>query len=284
MIFTLDIGGTYTKFAHIDNNKIIKKGKWETTDNFQLIIDKIDSVICPDVEYIGISSGGFWDKDGKSIGYETVESTSENNLKKSLSKKYDCPVFIENDARCALLAEKKYGALKDYKNAVMFVLGSSLGCAVMINKELYSGNTNQAGAMFMMPEYYDCDTYRFDKSANSIALTKKYDPSLNMGNMLLLEEKALSNDESALSLIEEYTRAVALKCWYAYLMYDPECIALGGGIAKSKYIVKKIQEHLNSFFKIDKSTRIPLILNAQFQEDSNLIGAALLDNRGHCNM
>lgn len=151
MTFTLDIGGTYTKYAHIDNGEIISKGKWETTGDFQHIVEKIAGVIYRPVEYIGISSGGFWDKNGKSIGYETVESTSENHLTKTLSGKFGCPVYIENDARCALIAEKEYGVLKNRQNAVLFVLGSSLGCAVMINGKLYSGNTNQAGAMFMMP-------------------------------------------------------------------------------------------------------------------------------------
>lgn len=281
MIFTLDIGGTYTKYALIDNDKIISKGKWDTTESFDVLLEEIDGVICRDVEYIGISSGGFWNKDGFSIGYETVESTSENNLKKSLSKKYGCPVFIENDARCALLAEKEYGALKGAENAVLFVLGSSLGCAVMINGRLYTGATNQAGAMFMMPEYYDGSAYRFDEKANSIKLTKEFDSSLERGNMLLIEEKALQNNEKATELIESYSKAVALKCWYSYLAYDPQLIVIGGGISNSQYIIGKIKYYLNCFFEKDKSTRKPKIINAQFGGDSNLLGASLLNRQSN---
>ncbi|MGN1444615.1 MAG: ROK family protein [Acutalibacteraceae bacterium] len=276
MIFTLDIGGTYTKYAVIDNEKIIRKGKWRTVDDFRMLLEKIDSVMCSPVVRIGISSGGFWDENGKSIGYETVESTSENRLTKVLSEKYGCPVFIENDARCALLAEKKYGVLKDCRNAVLFVLGSSLGCAVLINGTLFSGSTKQAGAMFMMPEYYDEDSYRFDERANSIKLTKKFDASLECGDMLLIEKAALQNDKKAAELIESYAKTVALKCWYAYLAYDPELIALGGGISNSEYITDRIQYYLNGFFELDKSTRTPKITKTQFGEDSNLLGASLL--------
>ncbi|MGN1124146.1 MAG: ROK family protein [Eubacterium sp.] len=277
MIFTLDIGGTYTKYALIDNDQIISKGKWDTTEGFDALLEEIDSVICRDVEYIGISSGGFWDRNGGSIGYETIESTSKNNLKNSLSIKYGCPVFIENDARCALLAEKEYGALKNAENAVLFVLGSSLGCAVMINGKLYTGSTNQAGAMFMMPEYFDGDVYRFDENANSIKLTKKIDSSLERGNMILIEEKALKGDEKAGKLIEGYSKAVALKCWYSYLAYDPEFIVMGGGISSSQYIADKINYYLNCFFEKDKSTRKPKIIKAHFGSDSNLLGASLLN-------
>ena len=276
MIFTLDIGGTYTKYAHIDNGKIINKGKWQTVKDFLMLVRLIDSVIDSNVDYIGISSGGFWNENGNSIGYETVESTSKNNLTEFLSEKYKCPVYIENDARCALIAEKRYGVLKDNRNAVLFVLGSSLGCAVMIDGKLFSGSTNQAGAMFMMPEYYDGRLYQFDKTANSIALTQEYDASLKRGNMLLLEEMAVQNNEKAKDLIESYTKAVALKCWYAYLMYDPELIVLGGGISNSQYITDKIIYYLDCFFENDKSIRKPTIVHTKFGSDSNLLGAALL--------
>ena len=276
MIFTLDIGGTYTKYAHIDNGKIVNKGKWQTVNDFLMLVRLIDNVICSPVDYIGISSGGFWNENGISIGYETLESTSKNNLTDYLSEKYKCPVYIENDARCAIIAEKEYGVLKEHENAVLFALGSSLGCAVMINGKLYKGTTNQAGAMFMMPEYYDGNNYQYDKWANSIELTKEFDPSAKKGDMLLLEEKAEQGNEKATELIERYSKAVALKCRYAYLMYDPEIIVLGGGISNSKYITEKIQNHLESFFENDKSKRKPIIVTAKFGNDSNLLGASIL--------
>ncbi|MGN0532315.1 MAG: ROK family protein [Eubacterium sp.] len=276
MIFTLDIGGTYTKYANIENHKIINKGKWETTNDFSALVSNIDSVISSPVDYIGISSGGFWDKNGKSIGYETLESTSKNSLTDYLSKKYDCPAYIENDARCALLAEKEYGVLKKNENAVLFVLGSSLGCAVMIDGKLFLGSTYQAGAMFMMPEYYNGSDYRYDKWANSIALTKEYNNSMSRGDMLLLEKEALNGDEKAIDLLDRYAGTVALKCWYSYLVYDPEIIVLGGAISNSTYITDKIKYHLDCFFENDKSTRKPKIINTRFGSDSNLLGAAML--------
>lgn len=276
MIFTLDIGGTYTKYAHIANGEIVSKGKWKTTDDFSELLKNIDSVIASSVERIGISCVGFWNANGDPVGCSSLNSIVKNPLVKTLADKYRCPVRIENDARCALLAEAKYGALKDTQNAVLFVLGSSLGCAVQLDGKLFAGATRQAGAMFMMPEFYDGDSYSFDEAANSIRLTKAYDPTATSGNMLLLEEKALAGDEKAAALLEQYAKAVSLKCWYAYLAYDPECIALGGGIANSSYIFEKICFYVKHFFEKDTSGRTPTLLRTQFGEDSNLLGAALL--------
>ncbi len=63
---------------------------------------------------------------------------------------------------------------------------------------------------------------------------------------------------------------------YAYLAYDPELIALGGGISNSESITDRIKHYLDGFFELDKSTRKPLITRTQFGEDSNLLGASLL--------
>lgn len=223
-----------------------------------------------------ISSGRFWDANGKAIGYLTIAHFSEYKLTDLLSKKYGCPVYIENDARCSLLAEKELGVLRDCKNAVQFVLGSSLEYTVMLNSDIYCGSAKQAGAMFMMPEFYDGNTYHFDQDANSISLTREYDPSSESGNMLLLEEKAAAHDPRAAVLIEKCAKAVALKCRYAYLMYDPD-ILFGGGISNNKSITGKIEHELNMFFDMDKTGRMPNIIFNHFGEDGNLLGAALLE-------
>lgn len=50
-----------------------------------------------------------------------------DRLKKEL--KYD-NIHIKNDAKCAALCEKKYGALKPYNNSIFFCLGTGIGGAV----------------------------------------------------------------------------------------------------------------------------------------------------------
>lgn len=278
MIFTLDIGGTYTKYAFVENWRITQKGKWETTQDLPALLKNIDQVLCERPDYIGISSGGFWKTNGVSVGYETIKATSDPSFVKTLKEKYDCKVYIENDARCALLAEREWGVLKNEAHGVLFVLGSSLGCAVLLNGIPLCGITGQAGAMFMMPERFDAAGIVCDQDANSIWLTQAYRGEASAGDMLLLEQKAMSGDSRAQELIATYAKAVALKCWYAYLMYDPACIVLGGGISNSHLIVEKIKAETKKFFKNDISGRTPCFRHTLFGEDSNLLGAALLGN------
>lgn len=275
MYFALDIGGSYTKFAVIDNETIIKKGKWRTEDDIGYLLENVSKHICSDVKYIGISTGGFW-QDEKAIAYETLESTKDGKFIKILKETYNCPVKIDNDAHCALLCEKEWGVLKNAHNAVMFVLGSSIGCSVLINGKLFKGATGQAASMFKMPEQVDSDNYICDETINSIKFTKKFDENAGRSNMLLIEEKSTLGDKKATEFLNKYSKTVALDCWYAYLMYDPSCIVLGGGIANSDCILRKVKFYLDEFFVLDKSTRKPNLLKTAFGEESNLLGATLL--------
>ena len=55
---------------------------------------------------------------------------------------FDIPVLLKNDAKCAGLAEKTYGALKEYQDAVFLCLGTGIGGAVCQNGEAIPSNEN----------------------------------------------------------------------------------------------------------------------------------------------
>ena len=173
-IFVLDIGGTYTKYAYFIDGNIEESGKWNTIYDYDKLIEKVSSTIKPDNLYgIGISSGGFWNKEGISQGFETIECTADGRFVNFLKEKYHCPVRIENDARCASICQKILGD-KSINDFVFFALGSSLGCGVVIDGKILRGANNQAGSMFAMPEFFDGQKYISDYFANSLKRSKDY--------------------------------------------------------------------------------------------------------------
>lgn len=40
MVLTIDIGGTYTKYALVQDGTLVKKGKWKTVEDFRMILEK----------------------------------------------------------------------------------------------------------------------------------------------------------------------------------------------------------------------------------------------------
>ena len=292
MILLIDIGGTYTKYGHLniieninDNNidkcliKMHKKGRWDTTFNYEELMLNIDNVIPQNLTKICISSGGFW-KDEKCISYATIPVTSSGNFIRDLKMKYSCNVVVENDARCALIAESNCGFLKGVENGAMVVLGSSIGCAIKVNGKLYKGNTSQAGSVFMMPEQICNDKYKFDYYGNTVTQLNEYKKHkrANMNcTMIDIENEYLNQCEISKDIIDNYAKVVALKCWYIYLMYDPALIVLGGGLSNSELIVNLVKRNLNEYFIMDKSKRIPEIIVSSLKDESNLIGAAMIE-------
>lgn len=274
MVLAVDIGGTYIKYGYVYGNTVEGANKFRTEFSFSKLCEKIDVLVNDNTERIAISSGGFWDNNGESIGYETIVEMRENNLVEYLKNKHNVPVTILNDARCALLCEKEYGALKGKENAVVFVLGSSVGCAVMINGKLYRGNHKKAGMFFKMPE--NLYPYIYEESANTVKLANKFWNGNADGKTIKeIGELSEKGDEKSLEYIKNYSDAIALKLFYSKLMYDPEIIAIGGGISKNDYLTENILKSYRQLLKeCGENDDIP-VAKTTFGEHSNLIGAVL---------
>lgn len=278
MILSIDIGGTYTKYGYVIDDNVMDKGKWATEFNFTRLCERIDALVTPEVTGIAISSGGFWEDSGKSIGYESIKDTADNNLVAYLKNKHKIAVNILNDARCALLCEKEYGVFKNADNAVMIVLGTSVGCALMFGGKLYKGKRKKAGMLFKMPE--NLSPYIYEENANTVKLAKKYFEQNNLPVQTFreIEDLAISGNEEAVDIIDAYSKAVALKLFYTKLMYDPEIIAVGGGISNSEYIVSHIKNtYQNLLSDYEEPNDTPIVKSA-YGQDSNLIGASIWFN------
>ena len=88
-----------------------------------------------DIELIGIASPGT-PKDGKLTNLVNL-GIDELDITKIIKKEFNGKIQINNDAKCAGLAEKQYGSLKDYDDAVFMCLGTGIGGAVFLGgKEL----------------------------------------------------------------------------------------------------------------------------------------------------
>jgi len=58
---------------------------------------------------------------------------------------FGLPIFLENDARSALVGEWKFGSAQGYDNVAMVMLGTGIGTSVLIEGKLLRGSHFQAG-------------------------------------------------------------------------------------------------------------------------------------------
>ena len=69
---------------------------------------------------------------------------SDVPLRTLLSERCGLPVYVENDASCAALAEASDGARIVHENLVMFTIGTGVGGGLVLNGKLYRGATSAA--------------------------------------------------------------------------------------------------------------------------------------------
>src|SRR3989344_1788612 len=107
-IVVVDLGGTNLRVALVSDGAIKKiiKRKTPKSNLTNEIIKEISKVITQDVKGIGMGTPGFF-KNGKVFNSPNLKINP--NLGKEIEKRFRKKVFIENDAKCAAIAELKYG-------------------------------------------------------------------------------------------------------------------------------------------------------------------------------
>ena len=147
----VDLGGTNIAAGIVDENgKIVLSGSTPTlagrpyqeiiADMGKLVNDLIAKmgITAADIESIGIGSPGAV-KDGYVV-FSNNLAWRNVPLTKELQKYINVPVYADNDANVAALAESTCGACKGYPNSVTVTLGTGIGGGIVINGKLYGGS------------------------------------------------------------------------------------------------------------------------------------------------
>ena len=125
-ILSIDIGGTFIKYALMDQDAAIlsrgkiptpQKGRTELVEAIGRLYDDM-----PDVEGIAISMPGIIDSEkgycvmGGALGYN-----DDFYFRHVLYERCPVKIVIENDAKCAAMAEARMGALKDVSDGLVLI-------------------------------------------------------------------------------------------------------------------------------------------------------------------
>ncbi|PJI07892.1 MULTISPECIES: ROK family protein [Clostridium] len=287
----IDVGGTFIKYAIMnDEAEFIEKGKEKTpSDNIENFVDTIGKIFDKyksRINGIAMSMPGRIDSDrGYLYSGGALLYNNDKDMGKTLSERCPVPISIENDGKCAALAEAWKGNLKDCDDGLVVVLGTGIGGGVIKNKRLHKGKHFVAGEFsFILTS--DAVPDPRDKYANTWATrggTKALCKMVADAKNLSIEEvdgyKAFeyinNGDESAIEALNNYCYRMAIQLYNLQYIYDPEKIAIGGGISKQKVLIDCIRENIEKHAK-DIAPAIllkPEIVPCKFFNDSNLIGA-----------
>ena len=149
----IDLGGTHIAVGVIsEKNTLIAKREMDIfkvqpenamkeyiLDNIKMLISQVlRDVGAPScvISKIGIAMPG---KIRNNIAYDIYNlGIKEFDIANALNEHYGVEVSIRNDAKCAALAEKALGNLKDYEDCVFLCLGTGIGGATFYQGKLIS--------------------------------------------------------------------------------------------------------------------------------------------------
>lgn len=281
----LDIGGTNIR-AGIVSEKGTKIGTFRSiptcahspretiiSNIVELIRSVCNQVDADEIAGIGIGCTGPLDNEnGIILDVANLPTLKYFNLKEAITKNFNTRFVLDNDANTYILGEAIYGAGKDAEAVLGFTLGTGLGSAFVLSKQIWQGVTGCAGEIWTSP-YKDGI---IEDYVSGTAISKNY--KLLTGEDLPaieIAELARKENQAALQVWKNFSTDLAFALSWSVNMMDPNVIILGGSLAKSADLyLDKVDRLFRKHICLPLVDIVSLKL-ASLGDDAGVIGAAI---------
>lgn len=229
--------------------------------------------------YITIGIPGIVDeKEGKHRLAPFMEPFQNMRLDLYLREKYGIPTLCGNSVDFGAIGEKWKGAGRDYRNIIYVNYGIGIGCALILNGELFSGANGAAGeAGFMLPGVQlQRDAFEEEGvmekriGGRELELRMKQQSNLPYTDIKELLLHANEPDFPGAELVEDIKRHVGLLLVNLVSVINPEIIILGGGIGKQ--LATQYPDYFQDFMAAHVPY-VPRLVPSLLDEKANLLGA-----------
>ena len=278
----IDVGGTAIKYLLTDKSaKIHKINEMKTNRDKGELFNSFDEIIAPhmnDIKGIALSFPGKINAENGIVNrVATFDWICDMPLKSILEEKYKKPVWIENDGKCAALAELWMGNLSDVKNGVVIGLGTEIAGGIIINGALYRGSNETAGEFSsILTDFKNLNNKkRFGKIGGHKNLTDAYKDKKCAIDSHELFEKYKEGDETAKEVVQDYAGTIAAGIVTIQSVLDAEKFCIGGGISTQDILIAEIKDKVHDFYsiKFHEAVTEPAIEKCHFGNASGCFGA-----------
>lgn len=286
----IDIGGTNTRIALIDEAyEIIQRIQFPTdVNNPHATLQKIQETVqsfSVAIAGVGLSCPGPLDlKQGIILDTPNLKGGWHGlAVSKELSARLKVPVFLENDANLACLAEAVLGQGKDYSYVQFLTISTGLGSGLVIDKKIYQGAHGFAHEIANIPLWRNGPSHGsiypggVEAICSGTAITTRAKKAgLDVEHAGDVYSLACSQNQTAIDIMEDAKEYLANTIAIIYAFVDPEIVILGGSVAiKIPEFVEDVEQRVKT--KVYPNIQ-PLVkvVKTNLSEDSGLLGAACL--------
>lgn len=305
----VDVGGTNTKYGLVNHRgEILEKGSLKTED-YPAVEDFIDALY-EKVSPLIMKHCGQRQFDGIGVGAPnanyyrgTIEQAPNLRWKgvvpfaELMTKKFEVPCKMTNDANAAALGEMMFGAARGMKDFIMITLGTGVGSGIIANGQLIYGHDGFAGELghtivkpggrkhWSTGSEGSLEAYA---SATGITITAKKmraefpDSMLNQYpegeiNSKVVYECAKHGDATAIEVFR-YTGQKLGEALANFVMFSsPEAILLFGGVIHAgDFILKPTKLHMERNLLPIFRNKVKLVFSELDEADAAILGASAL--------
>jgi glucokinase len=302
----VDLGGTKMAVGVVDSDQQIQYQGSEPSTGLseERLIEELTRELTeakearPDVVAAGLGIPATIDHD-RGVAIHAVNLTiTDVPIRDLMQERVGLPVFVDNDANVAALAEFLYGAGRGARDVVMLTIGTGIGGGLVLGGEVYRGSTGAAAELGHIvieengpPCQGNCPNHGcVEALASGTALGREglaaaeSAPDSALGKLLAAGEKvdgtavtkaALAGDETAIAVFELIGSRLGVACSSFANIFQPDAIVVGGGVIAAGDLLldparREVRERA-----LNPMNRTP-ILEATLGNDAGMIGAAAL--------
>ena len=234
----IDLGGTKILTVVTDAEKrVLAKTKipTEAARGVSVVLDNIFKSLDISCKECGISADSL---SGIGIGvpgpvnyekglvYDCPNLAGWKNIevRKIIEEKLNVPVFVENDARVAGLAETRLGAAKGFRHVFYITVSTGIGSAIIIDGKIYHGADGAAGEFGQMKLL---DGSILEQKFAGPAIERLFGlPTTQLAGLIK------KNDPGAKCALDHLIHGTGTFLANIVTLLNPQIIVVGGGVAQ----------------------------------------------------
>ncbi len=301
----VDLGGTKMLVGVLDGTDVLWERREASTDQsedelVELLVREVSEArdARPGVAAAGLGIPATFDHESGVAVAAVNLPIADLPIRDLVAERVGLPVFVDNDANVAALAESLYGAAKGKRNVVMLTVGTGIGGGLILNGEVYRGSTGAGAELGHIviqadgpPCQGNCPNHGcVEALASGTALGREgkaaaeSSPDSALGKLLATGETvdgtavtraALAGDATAIAVFDLIGSRLGIACSSLANIFQPDAIVVGGGvIAAGDLLLEPARRELRER-ALNPMNKTP-ILAATLGNDAGMIGAAAL--------
>ena len=306
-VIGIDAGGTKLLGGVVDDELVVHHRVhrlWRGADRAEVLEVMVEAVeearaAAPDAAAVGFGIPSLVDWE-RGVSVMSVHLPLDDvSFRDLMRERLDLPVYVDNDANCAVLAEQRHGAAVGASHVAMLTLGTGIGGGLVLDGRVYRGSSGAGAELGHMvvdldgPECQDDCPGRgcLEALASGPVVAReaveaaRREPRSALGRALasgreitgpLVTELAHDGDEAARGVLELIGRRLGAGITGIVNALNPEVVVVGGGVVAAGDLLLDPARGVVAERALRPSRDQVRIVPARFGDEAGMLGAALL--------